>query len=284
MYYEPSAAFSALLGRPGLPKSALAEPSGQPEVLGRCVDRYRGAPRGQRSCGRVRGPRHPTRRETVLVIVDEFYVEASVEESILSVVVVVGSYVRDGDHLRPVWSPRPGGDCLRHGGDVLATGRALGFVSCIGGPSVGLPLRILWWCRGFRLHRVHPAQGVGHAAILREADQPRGQRPSAEEEQKNGHRGQDQRTTTSLAAHRPGRLLRPRRPARRFYLYVVEHRVGREISVSWLFGEGLHDHRLHRRRDPPVQLARRRGLFVHVLPGQALDVARERRSSRQTVV
>src|ERR671910_3009380 len=192
---------SALFGRPCLPKSALAEPPGQREVLGRCVDGYLGAPRGQRSRGRVRGPRHASRCETVLVIVDEFYVEAPVEEGILSVVVVVGRYVRNGDHLRSVLSPRPGGGCLRHGGDVLAVGLAPGFVSSIaGGPGFGL--RILWWRWGFRLHRVHSAQGACHASILREADQPRGQRrPAAEEKQQNGHRGQDQRATTSLAAH-----------------------------------------------------------------------------------
>ena len=47
--------------------------------------------------------------------------------------------------------------------------------------------------RGFRVDGVHAAQRVGHAAVLRKAYKPRGERPSAaEEEQQNEHRGDEE--------------------------------------------------------------------------------------------
>src|SRR5215210_7166555 len=79
---------------------ALAEAPGEREVFGRGVDGHRGAFRGQRTRGRVRGPRHAAWCETVLVVVDEPYFEAPVGEGVLRVVVVVGRYVRHGHHLR----------------------------------------------------------------------------------------------------------------------------------------------------------------------------------------
>ena len=36
----------------------------------------------------------------------------------------------------------------------------------------------------------------------------------------------------------------------------------------WVLRQRLHDHRLHLRRNLRVKLARRRGIFVDVLPGE----------------